>query len=132
MPYRTGRPPTISLKFAFDPRTVADVEAKARGYAGRASKGIKQVVQQTAVEMRDFAKVLAAVDTGRMKSEIAVIDVEKVLTAWVAFVISRAPYSIFVEYGTYKMRAQPFMRPVFEKYAPIFAARIRAVLTNTR
>lgn len=132
MAYRTGVPPGITLKFSFDPKTVADVEAKAKGYSGRAAMGIKRVVRQTVAEMTEEARNLAAVDTGFMQANISHTEVEKILTAWVAFVISKAHYSIFVEYGTYKMRAQPFMRPVFEKYAPIFAARVKAVLANTR
>jgi len=32
-------------------------------------------------------------------------------------IISEAPYSVFVEFGTYKMRAQPFFYPVVYAYS---------------
>lgn len=55
-----------------------------------------------------------ATDTGNLASNILVdiipgsVDIE-------AKVISRAPYSIALEFGTKNMEPRPFMRPAFEK-----------------
>lgn len=56
-----------------------------------------------------FAKAFAAIDTGEMRSKIA-----KTKSA----VVSRAKHSSYNEFGTYKMRAQPFMRPALSRAAP--------------
>lgn len=48
------------------------------------------------------ARSMAAVDTGEMRDGVR---------ATANGVTASAPHSVHVEYGTYKMRAQPFMRP---------------------
>lgn len=56
------------------------------------------------------AKRLAPVDTGRLRSSIGhtlVRDSEGLL----ALVGSRVAYAGYVEYGTRKMRARPYLRP---------------------
>jgi HK97 gp10 family phage protein len=63
---------------------------------------------QEAVELcTRTAQLLAPVRTGRLRANI---DWAK--SAPLRYVIySRVEYSVFVEYGTSKMAAQPFMRP---------------------
>lgn len=76
----------------------------------RVQRNLKPVTDQRLSEVLDdivlFAKAGAAVDTGFMRDHI-----EKTASA----VVSRAGYSRYVEYGTYKMAAQPFMRPAFAR-----------------
>ena len=55
------------------------------------------------------AKARAAVDTGAMRDSI-----ERALSGGWFSVISLAEYSSFVEFGTTKMAAQPFMQPALE------------------
>jgi len=55
------------------------------------------------------AQALAAVDTGFMWSQIKGTQKARAFK-----VVARAPYSGFVEFGTRKMKAQPYMTPSFE------------------
>ena len=56
-----------------------------------------------------------ATDTGFLQSNI-VLNIEA--TGLVADVESRAKYSIFLEFGTSKMKARPFMLPALEENKP--------------
>lgn len=61
------------------------------------------------------AKALAPVDTDFMRSGIYTEYSEKN-----GYIISPAGYSGFVEFGTRKMYAQPFMKPGLEQQIPFF------------
>ncbi len=69
--------------------------------------------RRVADEVRDDMERLAAVDTGLMKASI---DVEAVGdTTYITVGDNGAFYWFFVEYGTSKMRAQPFVRPALDR-----------------
>ena len=57
------------------------------------------------------AERLAPVRTGELKSQITVIEGVNQTE-----IVSQANYSLFVEFGTIKMAARPFMRPAYHKY----------------
>jgi HK97 gp10 family phage protein len=42
------------------------------------------------------------------------------------------PYAVFVELGTSRMSAQPFLRPAMDQEAPKLTQRIRAALGSSR
>ena len=70
-------------------------------------KGVGRVFPRLAAEVIvRRAKQLAPVDTGFMRNNIHAEE---------DAVISEAPYSAYVEYGTKKMAAQPFMRPAVDE-----------------
>jgi HK97 gp10 family phage protein len=58
----------------------------------------------------DTAKLIVPVDTGILKASITLLNFQpEVPTATVGTMVHYAPH---VEYGTIKMRAQPYLRPV--------------------
>lgn len=65
-----------------------------------------------AVAIEERAKELAAVDTGEMRDSI---HIEKGDTAGEYQVVASALHSVFVEFGTSKMAAQPFMIPAWRQ-----------------
>lgn len=79
-----------------------------------AQQGLSNTVFEGAVIFQQEAKATCAVDTGFMRDHIDVEMVTETATRAEARVISRAPYSIFVEYGTRFQTAQPFMRPALD------------------
>lgn len=82
---------------------------KLPGMADRLPQEITLSLDELQDQIVLYAKAFAPVDTGYMRDHI-----EKTKSG----VVSRAPYSSYVEYGTYKMRAQPFMRPALSAAAP--------------
>lgn len=72
-----------------------------------ASKAIAKVTFDGDAEL----KSLVPVDTGRLKGSIEASMVDD----FTGNITLGTEYMWYVEYGTYKMRAQPFIRPSVEK-----------------
>jgi len=84
----------------------------------------EQIVSSFAFQVEAGAKTRAPVDTGFLKSSIQAE--RKSRFHWLVNVL--AEYAYFVEYGTYKMRAQPFLTPAVENLRNKWEAAWRALL----
>ena len=89
---------------------------------GRASAtarvGIRRVIQKTCADTKADAQAIVPVDTGTLKSSIT-YNTRATLTTVVGEVGPTADYGMFVEAGTSRMAPQPYMRPAFDRRAPI-------------
>lgn len=86
----------------------------------RALKIIQDGAQQTA----DMAKSLAPVDTGFLRGSIHV----ETQDSGHAQVVVEASYGQFVEYGTVKMAAQPYLTPAVELVKPQLINKLKNIL----
>lgn len=68
----------------------------------------KNVLYEMMLAIERHAKRLAPVDTGRLRNSI---HVEPSLPSDEMAVTTGVSYAVYQEYGTYRMKAQPFMRP---------------------
>lgn len=82
-------------------------------------------VAETVLLIETDAKLLAPVDTGRLRSSIHSEIAPNRLSGFVATNVSYAP---FIEFGTRRQRAQPFMFPAYEKNRAAFLSRLKANL----
>lgn len=94
------------------PYVTAAVYAKAAAATAKAAHDIEA-----------GAKSMAPVDTGLLRSSIAAKGSG---LAWV--VESPVDYSVFQEFGTSRMAAQPYMIPAAERVRPSYIAAMRALL----
>lgn len=84
---------------------------------------VSDVVKKTAFDILDDAQEEAPIVTGYLASSItATIDEFR------AEVQPAAEYAAFVEFGTYKMRAQPYLIPAANKNEPRFVAAIEKMI----
>lgn len=74
----------------------------------------EQIVAKAAYDVEAEAKTVVPVDTGNLKNSIAT-DIVKPLEAVVG---TGVEYAEFVEYGTSRMAAQPYMTPAAEVVKP--------------
>ncbi|WP_045136428.1 HK97-gp10 family putative phage morphogenesis protein [Lacticaseibacillus paracasei] len=88
---------------------IAQLELTHEGVVDVAAKAMETTLAKT----QERAQSNAPVRTGFLKSNIHVLPVEKKTDQVIGTVKSDADYSSFVEFGTYKMSAKPFMRPAF-------------------
>ena len=88
---------------------IAQLGLKHEEVVEAAAKAMEMTVAKTQVR----AQSNAPVRTGFLKSNIHVEPVEKKTDQVIGTIKSDADYSSFVEFGTFKMSAQPFMRPAF-------------------
>ena len=94
------------------------------GGAGReAARRANTAVAKAAADGSAIAQTLAAVDTGYMRSTVG----WDMLSAGVAEFGATANYAPFVEYGTYKMAAQPFIHPAADAVTPSLEAAIAQI-----
>lgn len=82
------------------------------------------MVAKAAYEVEEISKQICPVRTGALKNSINTEFLEPALAA----VGPNMDYSIYVEYGTYKMAAQPYMRPAADVVRPKFIKYCENVL----
>ena len=66
----------------------------------------------------NYAKTVVPVDTGFLRSTLGVEESGKIVK-----IVAMAGYASFVELGTYKMGAQPYLRPAYEQIPWLKIAR---------
>lgn len=92
--------------------------AEAQSKAGRA-------VQKTVHDVQGHAQTNAPVDTGSLRASIGAE-----MTGPLSGVVpSHAEYSMYVEYGTSRMGAQPFLTPAAETVRPGFEAAMKRIVS---
>ena len=99
----------------FDVSELRDLAGDLKKGAAKVEKTAPRVVAKVALDIEATAKVNAPVDTGNLESSIT-SDVDG-LSAEIG---PTAEYGGYVEYGTSKMHAQPYMGPATERHAPAF------------
>lgn len=88
--------------------------------AGATIEAAASAMETTTGQVRDQAKQIAPKRTGNMANNITAEPVKKTVTSVTGTVNAKADYSSFVEFGTYKMSAQPFMRPAVSDGQSVF------------
>lgn len=83
----------------------------------------EQAVAQTALLIETDAKLLAPVDTGRLRASIHTEIAPNKLSA---MVLDGVTYGIFLEVGTRYIKARPFLFPAYEKNRGAFLALLKA------
>jgi HK97 gp10 family phage protein len=86
-------------------------------------KGVQEAVARTALQVESDAKGLAPVDTGRLRSSIKADISPSGLSATVG---TNVEYAVFVEFGTRRQAAQPFLGPAFEQNRLTFLNNLKA------
>lgn len=72
---------------------------------------LERAVKKVTLLIERHAKEYAPVRTGRLRASIHNGQIDRLTY----FVGTGVEYGIYVEFGTYKMRAQPFMRPAISR-----------------
>jgi len=84
--------------------------------AARLPEAASEIVHKAAFDVKANAKAVVPVDTGKLKNSIS----SEFPTPTSAIIAPHTEYAHFVEYGTRKQRAQPYMRPAAEKVKAVF------------
>jgi HK97 gp10 family phage protein len=85
----------------------------------------KKEVTSATLAIESGAIQRSPVDTGNLKSSMA----HRFSNGGMGGeVFNSSNYGVHVEYGTYKMAAQPFLFPAHEQYMPNFLSNMQAIL----
>ena len=109
-----GKVTSISVAFNRFPEIAAALPEKT-----------KVVVAKVARDIEADAKNVVPVDTGNLKNSI---DVEFADDGLIAIVAPHTEYAAFVEFGTRRMSAYPYMTPAAERNRPAFIAAMKQML----
>ena len=107
---------TVTIKFNRFPEIAAALPEKTT-----------TVVAKTAFDVQAHAQNVVPVDTGNLKNSIATSFENDGLTAIVA---PHTEYAAYVEFGTRRMSAQPYMTPAAERVRPVFIAAMKKMLAE--
>lgn len=92
---------------------------------------VSQIVKETAYKIQAGAKQRAAVDTGHMKRNIKVFE-ESETSALVGCKADDVEYALYVETGTSKTPAQPFLFPSTEDERPEYLRKLKEALGDVK
>ena len=91
------------------------VEGEAKQSIQRGTKSGKLYKRRSVVHQASAPGEAPASDTGCLASNISTTGPSKQLQNIEIDIISKAPYSKFLEFGTRNMEARPFLQPALEK-----------------
>lgn len=89
--------------------------------AKKAPEAVSAIVRKAALDVEAHAKDVVPVDTRTLKNSIQ----SEFPSQTSAVIAPHTEYAHFVEYGTRKQRAQPYMRPAAEKVKQAFFEAMR-------
>lgn len=107
---------TVSVTFDRFPEIAAALPGQTRA-----------VVRKASFDVEGQAKNRAPVDTGALKNSISTEFEDNGLTGIIA---PHVEYATFVEFGTRRMSAQPYMTPAAEAVKPAFVAAMKQMLQD--
>jgi HK97 gp10 family phage protein len=90
--------------------------------AGAVTERLKAITMKPAMVVRDEAKDMAPVVTGKLRDAIFAGPLKERVGALVA--VKFVHYAAFVEFGTSRTTAHPFFRPALNATRPLYANMI--------
>ena len=106
----------INVKWSGLDNLMEELGATAEATIEAATSAMKTTTGQVQAQ----AKHIAPKRTGFMANNILIEPVKKTATSVTGTVNAKADYSSFVEFGTYKMSAQPYIRPAVSDGQSVF------------
>lgn len=103
----------MSKTFSIDTHELEAYGNRLEAAVGQISLEARQVTMRAAAQVVAHAKRIVPVDTGYLRSSIGFTKTGEAARsgAVIQGVEATAPYAGFVEFGTSRMAAQPFLRP---------------------
>lgn len=103
----------MSVRFISNAPSVLSAENKARA----------QALEIVGGKAESYAKALCPVDTGRLRNSIT----HQQYSEDTEVIGTNVEYAPYVELGTHKMAARPFLRPAAEGHGAEYAAIIKQI-----
>ena len=104
---------------------VSKVLADFKNFQVETQKRVKAEINKSALRIQRRAKERCPVDTGRLRASIQLKSYNNGLTMTVGTIVKYAPY---VEFGTYRAHAQPFLFPAAEEERPVLEREIKGAI----
>lgn len=109
------------MSFSYTLKGMDKFMRKVQNKPREARRAVSAELQRSALRVERKAKMKAAVDTGFMRNGIFAARVGMLRYK----VTSPAGYSVYVELGTRKMKAQPFLGPAVKEESEVLFKNLR-------
>jgi len=109
------------MSFSYTVKGLDKFIRKVQNKPREARRAVSAELQRSVLRVERKAKMKAAVDTGFMRNGIFVVRVGMLRYK----VTSPAGYSVYVELGTRKMKAQPFLGPAVKEESEVLFKNLR-------
>jgi HK97 gp10 family phage protein len=128
-----GRRSGVSVEVNLDVEGVEEFRVAVERFDSGLQSYVERQLEDWAELVKALAKQLVPVRSGHLRDSIYAK-----VSEWVAEIGSEAPYALFVEFGTRRMRARPCLFPAFQEHLPrleqivceaVDAAKLEAGLT---
>jgi HK97 gp10 family phage protein len=101
--------------------------SKLKSYSIKAESELEKAILKGCLVIEGEAKTNSAVDTGYMRASIT-HQLSKQKGKTVGLVGTNTEYAPHIEYGTVKMKSQPFLRPAYENHIKQIKQDIRKAM----
>ena len=103
----------MSIEITCDVKGVEEFQEALRNFDSAIQKQVHRQLASWAADVKALAKQLVPVRTGHLRSSIYAK-----ISEWVAEIGAEATYGLFVEFGTRRMRARPYLYPAIQHHLP--------------
>jgi HK97 gp10 family phage protein len=98
---------TVQIQIDVDDQATPMLEAALARIQDQINAGLDEAGNEIVI----YAQQIVPVRTGRLRSSITYTVADGQL-----IIMATAPYALYVEFGTRKMRAEPYIRPAIDAY----------------
>ena len=103
----------MSIEISCDVKGIEEFQDALRNFDSAMQRQVHRQLVSWAADVKALARQLVPVRTGHLRSSIYAK-----ISEWVAEVGAEATYALFVEFGTHRMRARPYLYPAIREHLP--------------
>jgi HK97 gp10 family phage protein len=103
----------MALEITCEVEGVEEFKRAVQQFDSAMQRQVHEQLEKWAMDVKEYAKALAPVRTGYLRSSIYA-EIQE----WVAEIGAEASYALFVEFGTRYMQARPYLFPAVDEYLP--------------
>ena len=103
----------MSIEISCDVKGVEEFQEALRNFDSAMQRQVHRQLASWAADVKALARELVPVRTGHLRSSIYAK-----INEWVAQIGAEATYALFVELGTRRMQARPYLYPAIREYLP--------------
>jgi len=115
----------MSIEIELEEKGIEELKTKMERLDYNMRRNVHQQLRKLGVDMKNMARQIVPVKTGRLRASIYAKVQE-----WMLKVGANAPYAVFVEFGTRYMRAHRFLSQTIETYRPRLMEIIKRGIDN--
>jgi HK97 gp10 family phage protein len=117
----------MALEIKCDVKGIEEFQAAMKQFDSGMQRHVHRLLASWAADVKASARQLVPVRTGHLRQSIYA-EVRE----WIARIGAEATYAMFVEFGTRRMQARPYLYPAIQMYLPQLEEIIREAIEQAK